>query len=50
MTEALQRLRDNPPKRRGYATKTGWSGESEAVYRQRVEAWEAAVRRESGRE
>ncbi len=39
----LATLKSNPPKRMGSKGPSGWSGESEASFQARVEAWKAAV-------
>lgn len=44
--DVIARLRANPPRRLGYQTKQGWSGEGEAQFAQRQAAWEQAVARE----
>lgn len=44
--DVIARLRANPPRRLGYQTSHGWSGEREEHFAQRVGAWEAALVRE----
>ncbi len=41
----LATLKANPPKRMGSKGPNGWSGESEASFQARVEAWRVAVER-----
>lgn len=44
--DVLEKLNKNPPKRLGYKTPNGWSGETQESFSKRLDAWLVAVARE----